>query len=83
MKDFINKVPKKSVEPVELSDLQRIKEYQLELINLLAYEPPRQPSGLPYQYSIDAIYKEISDIEIWLKKQWNIFMNDSNRKLIE
>ena len=77
---FITKVPKKSVEPIEESDLTRIKNYQLSLIDTLLYEAPLHPQGQKDYKNRDFIYAEISNCEVWLKINWNLFMNDNHRQ---
>lgn len=72
---FITKIPKKSVEPVEAEDLARIKSYQLALIDTLMYESPKHQKG-----QMNFLYAEITNCEKWLKRNWNLFMNDNHRQ---
>lgn len=77
---FITKIPKKSVEPVEAEDLARIKIYQLALIDTLMYEAPKHPQGQTDYKTRDFLSAEITNCEEWLKRNWNLFMNDNHRQ---
>ena len=72
---FITKIRKKSVEPIDESDLIRIKDYQLALVDSLLYEVPRNPNNTTNQKKRDFIFSEIETCEKWLKKNWELFMN--------
>ena len=81
---FISKFAPIGIHPlVEFSDLERIKTYQLELINTIVYDTPRFKSGGVDNYNLAKLYAEIQRCEVWLKKQWIIVMNDKNRKILE
>lgn len=80
MKSFITKIPKKSVEPIELEDLTRIKNYQLALIDKLMFESPKHPQGHPDYKTRDFLFAEITNCTEWLKINWNLFMNDNHRQ---
>ena len=79
MENFITKKKERiqKSEMVEFSDLMRMKNYQLALIDTLCYQTKRHDELLRNKLML-----EIKAVESWLKIQYNLFMNDNNRKLI-
>lgn len=77
---FATKLKRVSVPRIELVDIERIKKYQQELINLSLYEKPRHESGHVNSVMVQALYSEISECEKWIKKVMPEWMNDKNRK---
>ena len=81
MTAFIQKVArKKSVDVFEFSDIQRIRDYQSSLIDLIMYEKPSYPSGGTNHLANAKIHQEIKDVEIWLKSMTNDFILNNARE---
>lgn len=83
---FLQKVKKAYV--IEFADIERVKEYKNQLVNVLLYEPPMakkrggdgERSCYVHGRSIAGIYAEINGIERWLKMAVEKFILDNNRK---
>ena len=73
--NFFTKVPKQHGEVIELADLDRMREYKMNLIFSLVYEPPQNLSERK------KIANEAATIELWLMDYFKEFINDNNRKL--
>lgn len=65
----------------EFSDIQRLKNYQLQLISLVIYNPPRfKNCNQLNSAQLTRIHNEIKNIELYLKKATADFINNNNRK---
>lgn len=82
MENFFTKIERPSVSKIEIEDIDRMKQYQLALIDFALYETPRYQTGGLYQKKVTGIYNDISECEKWLKKNTEELVNDNNRNLI-
>lgn len=65
-----------SVKPVTEKDLEYVKSYQNGLVDFLCYETSSKKEA----YKQGRILKEIGDVEMWLKKHYQEFINSKNTK---
>ena len=66
---------KQSVPVVEFSDMERIKSYQVALVDVLVYETKAGD-----ETKRTKILHEIRTCEIWLKENFSQFINNNNRE---
>lgn len=65
-----------SVKPITEGELERVKEYQRKLVDFLCYETNSKKEF----HKQGRIMKEIKDVEMWLKKHYQEFINSKNTK---
>lgn len=80
MSKFGRKLRPKSVSVYELSDIDRMRNYQSGLIDYLVYV--KHADKAKEQFMKDKILFEIKQVEKWLFRETKIFVEDNNRRFV-